>query len=157
MAPTFGTERRGAPVTTSLKISHHKIYDLSPISAPDIVVVLDYMILHEVDVTAGLKPGGLIILNSPFPVEKHLFPGYRTAVANATLLGVEAGLGKGIVNTGIIGAFGRASGLVDIEVLAASIAAEFAGRKPEANALAARLVYAATQLSDHATGDSTDV
>ena len=64
MAPTFGTERRGAPVTTSLKIAHNKIYDLSPITTPDIVVVLDYMILYEVDVTAGLKPGGWIILNS---------------------------------------------------------------------------------------------
>ena len=41
MAPTFGTERRGAPVSTSLKISREKIYDLSPIVAPDIVVVLD--------------------------------------------------------------------------------------------------------------------
>ncbi|RLB62365.1 MAG: ketoisovalerate oxidoreductase [Deltaproteobacteria bacterium] len=149
MAPTFGTERRGAPVTTSLKISRSKIYDLSPIITPDIVVVLDYMILHEVDVTAGLKPGGLIILNSPHPVSEHLFPGYRTAVANATHLGVEAGLRKGVVNTGIIGAFGRASGLVDIDVLTDSIADEFVGRKPEANALAARLVYDATMISDN--------
>ncbi len=156
MAPTFGTERRGAPVTTSLKIAHNKIYDLSPITTPDIVVVLDYMILYEVDVTAGLKPGGWIILNSPLTVEKHLFPGYRTAVANATRLGVEAGLSKGIVNTGIIGAFGRASGLVDIDILTEAIAAEFAGRKPEQNALAARLVYDATLMRDNTTGESTD-
>ena len=156
MAPTFGTERRGAPVTTSLKISHSKIYDLSPITTPDIVVVLDRLILHEVDVTAGLKPGGWIILNSPRPVEDHLFPGYRTAVANVTHLGVEAGLHKGIVNTGIIGALGRASGLVAIDVLAESIATEFADRRPEANALAARLVYDATLMSDNQTGDSTD-
>lgn len=156
MAPTFGTERRGAPVTTSLKISHSKIYDLSPITTPDIVVVLDYMILHEVDVTAGLKPGGLIVLNSPLSLEEHQFPGFRVAVANATQLGVEAGLRKGVINTGIIGAFGRASGLVDIEVLAAAIAEEFAGRKPEANALAARLVYAATLMNDDSTGGATD-
>lgn len=156
MAPTFGTERRGAPVTTSLKIAHSKIYDLSPITTPDIVVVLDHMIMHEVDVTAGLKPGGWIILNSPRPVEEHLFPGFRTAVADVTRLGVEAGLRKGIVNTGIIGALGRASGLVDIDVLADQITAEFAGRRPEANALAARLVYAATLIFDNTTGGSTD-
>ena len=148
MAPTFGTERRGAPVTTSLKISREKIYDLSPIATPDIVVVLDYMILHEVDVTAGLKPGGWIVLNSPRPVTDHLFPGFRTAVANATALGIEAGLRKGVVNTGIIGALGRASGLVDIDLLAAAIQDEFVGRSPEANALAARLVYAATEMSE---------
>ena len=44
MAPTFGTERRGAPVMTSLKISREKIYDLSPIETPDIVVVLDHLL-----------------------------------------------------------------------------------------------------------------
>ncbi len=153
MAPTFGTERRGAPVTTSLKISREKIYDLSPIAAPDMVVVLDYMILHEVDVTAGLKPGGWIVINSPRPVTDHLFPGFRTAVANATALGIEAGLAKGIVNTGIIGALGRASGLVDIDLLAEAIADEFVGRRPEANALAARLVYAATELSENPAGE----
>ena len=153
MAPTFGTERRGAPVTTSLKISREKIYDLSPIAAPDIVVVLDYMILHEVDVTAGLKPGGWIVINSPRPVTDHLFPGYRVAVANATALGIEAGLAKGIVNSGIIGALGRASGLVDIDLLAEAIADEFAGRRPEANARAARLVYAATELSEATAGE----
>lgn len=152
MAPTFGTERRGAPVTTSLKISHSKIYDLSPITTPDIVVVLDHMILHEVDVTAGLKPGGWIILNTPRPVEEHLFPGYRTAVADVTRMGVEAGLRKGIVNTGIIGALGRASGLIDIEALADNIAVEFAGRKPDANAMAARLVYDATLMLDNTEG-----
>lgn len=146
MAPTFGTERRGAPVSTSLKISRNKIYDLSPITTPDIVVVLDHMILHEVDVAAGLKPGGWIVLNSPHPVEKHRFPGYCTAVANATRLGVEAGLRKGIVNTGIIGALGRASGLVDIETLTRAIEGEFAGRRPTENAQAARLVFAATQM-----------
>jgi 2-oxoacid:acceptor oxidoreductase gamma subunit (pyruvate/2-ketoisovalerate family) len=156
MAPTFGTERRGAPVTTSLKISRNKIYDLSPITTPDIVVVLDHMILHEVDVTSGLRPGGWIIMNSPRPAEEHAFPGYRTAVANATRLGVEAGLRKGVVNTGIIGALGRASGLVGIDMLAETIAAEFAGRHPEANALAARLVYDATLMHDNTTGDSTD-
>ena len=46
MAPTFGTERRGAPVLTSLKISKQKIYDLSPITEPDMVVVLDHLIVN---------------------------------------------------------------------------------------------------------------
>jgi 2-oxoacid:acceptor oxidoreductase gamma subunit (pyruvate/2-ketoisovalerate family) len=143
-------------VTTSLKISRIKIYDLSPITTPDIVVVLDHMILHEVDVTAGLKPGGWIVLNSPRPVEEHLYPGYRVAVANATRLGLDAGLRKGVVNTGIIGALGRASGLVSIDMLTATIAAEFVGRSPEANALAARLVFDATQISDLSTGGPSD-
>ncbi len=154
MAPTFGTERRGAPVSTSLKISREKIYDLSPIRFPDIVVVLDYLILNEVDVTVGLKPGGLLIINSPRPVSEHSFPDFRVAVANVTKLGIEAGLRKGIVNSGIIGALAKASELVDIEMLSQCIAAEFVGRKPQENAKAAQLVYAATQICGPSTGDS---
>ena len=152
MAPTFGTERRGAPVSTSLKISREKIYDLSPIQSPDIVVVLDHLILNEVDVTVGLKPGGLLVINSPRPAEEHQLADFRVAVANVTRLGIEAGLRKGIVNSGIIGALGKASGLADLKVLASCIADEFVGRKPEANVKAARLVYAATQISEPRAG-----
>ena len=152
MAPTFGTERRGAPVTTSLKVSRSKIYDLSPIQTPDIVVVLDHLILNEVDVTVGLKPGGLMIINSPRPAEDHRQADFRVAVANVTRLGIEAGLRKGIVNSGIIGALGKATGLVDLEVLAGCIAAEFVGRKPEENVKAARLVFAATEICEPRAG-----
>lgn len=148
MAPTFGTERRGAPVCTSLKISREKICDLSPIVSPDVVVVLDHLILNEVDVTAGLKPGGLLVINSPRSAADHKLAGYRVAVANVTKLGVEAGLRKGIVNSGIIGALSKASGLIDIEILLDCIAKEFAGRKPEDNARSAQMVYAATQTCE---------
>ncbi len=152
MAPTFGTERRGAPVSTSLKISREKIYDLSPIQSPDIVVVLDHLILNEVDVTVGLKPGGLLVINSPRPAEEHQLADFRVAVANVTRLGIEAGLRKGIVNSGIIGALGKASGLVDLEILSSCIADEFVGRKPAENVKAARLVYAATQICEPRAG-----
>ncbi len=145
MAPTFGTERRGAPVCTSLKISKNKIYDLSPIVSPDIVVVLDHLILNEVDVTAGLKPGGLLVINSPNAIEKHKLPDYRVAVANVTKLGIEAGLRKGVVNSGIIGVLSKASGLVDIDLLADCITKEFYNRRPEENAKSARLAFEATQ------------
>ena len=156
MAPTFGTERRGAPVTTSLKISREKIRDLSPILAPDIVVVLDHLILNEVDVTAGLKPGGLLVINSPRSPQDHKLADYRVAVANVTKLGIEAGLSKGIVNSGIIGALSKASGLIDIEILLQCISKEFASRKPENNSGSARMVYDATQICEPKTGGSND-
>lgn len=152
MAPTFGTERRGAPVCTSLKISREKIYDLSPILNPDIVVVLDHLIINEVDVTAGLKPGGLLVINSPYPAQHHQLAGFRVAVANVTKLGIEAGLRKGIVNSGIIGALGKAAELIDIETLSECIAKEFAGRKAEDNVRSARLSYDATQTCEPSAG-----
>lgn len=148
MAPSFGTERRGAPVSTSLKISRSKIYDLSPIQQPDIVVVLDDLILNEVDVTQGLRPGGLLVINSPQDVAVHSSADFRVAVANVTKIGIEAGLRKGIVNSGIIGALAKASGLVELDILAECIAHEFVGRRPDENVKAARLVYAATNISE---------
>ena len=148
MAPTFGTERRGAPVFTSLKISKHKIYDLSPIEAPDMVVVLDHTLLDEVDVTAGLKKGGLLIINSPKPLESYVFDGIRVAVSDVTAHALECGLPQGVVNSGIIGAFSKASGLVDIDVLAKAVEDEFHDKKPKRNAEAARQVFLKTFMGE---------
>ncbi|MFY9397461.1 MAG: 2-oxoacid:acceptor oxidoreductase family protein [Desulfomonilia bacterium] len=141
MAPSFGTERRGAPVFTSLKVSRDKIYDLSPTTRPDIVVVLDHLLLKEADVTQGLKPGGLVVINTPLSLADCGLNGTRVAAADVTSLAVKAGLRQGIVNSGIIGAFARAAGLVDINLLLKNIEEEFTGRRPRENALAARLCY----------------
>jgi 2-oxoacid:acceptor oxidoreductase gamma subunit (pyruvate/2-ketoisovalerate family) len=146
MAPTFGTERRGAPVFTSLKISREKIYDLSPITTPDMVVVLDHTLLDEVNVGAGLKEQGLVVLNAPRPVGEYKFAGMKVAVSDVTRHAVEAGLPPGIVNSGIIGAFSKASGLVDIDILVKAIEKEFSGKKPEKNARAARIAYDNTEI-----------
>ena len=148
MAPTFGTERRGAPVLTSLKISKNKIYDLSPISEPDMVLVLDHLLVEEMDVAAGLKNGGLIIINSPRPPGAFSFPQAKVATADVTTMALHAGLPTGIVNTGIIGAFAKAAGLLDMDTLAAAIEAEFAGKNPEKNVEAARMTYEHTQIGD---------
>jgi len=141
MTPTFGTERRGAPIFTSLKISKQKIYDLSPITTPDMVVVLDHTLLDEVDVVAGLKENGLMVLNGHKPLSEYDIEGVKVAVSDVTTHAVTAGLPPGVVNSGIIGAFSKASGLVDIDVLLPAIEKEFAGKKPELNAKAARIAF----------------
>lgn len=146
MAPTFGTERRGAPVFTSLKISKEKIYDLSPITTPDMVVVLDHSLLEEVNVIDGIRENGLVVLNSPKPVSEYSFDGLKVAVSDVTAHGVAAGLPPGIVNSVIIGAFSKASGLVDIGVLREAIEHEFVGKKPECNSKAAEIAYENTMI-----------
>jgi 2-oxoacid:acceptor oxidoreductase gamma subunit (pyruvate/2-ketoisovalerate family) len=148
MAPTFGTERRGAPVMTSLKISKNKIYDISPITTPDMVVVLDHLLLEEAAITDGLKPEGMIILNTPKPIESYHFKGLKLAVADVSSLSEKAGLKKGIVNTGIIGAFSKASGLFDMDVLANAIGEEFEGKNAEKNIEAAKLTYNLTIIGE---------
>jgi len=148
MAPTFGTERRGAPVFTSLKFAATKIYDLSPITEPDMVIVLDHLLLEEVDVAAGLRPGGLIVINSPKAPEAYSFPGMRVATADVTNIALTGGLPPGIVNTGIIGAFGKAAGLMSIDSLCEAIEAEFAGKNGRKNADVARTTYEHTRVGD---------
>jgi 2-oxoacid:acceptor oxidoreductase gamma subunit (pyruvate/2-ketoisovalerate family) len=148
MSPTFGTERRGAPVLTSLKLSKNKIYDLSPIETPNMVVVLDHLLVEEASVAEGLKPGGLIIINTPKPIDEYQFPGIKVAIADVTTLASGVGLTKGIVNTGIIGAFAKASSLLDLDILLKAIEEEFNGKKPRENAEAARVTYENTKIGE---------
>lgn len=147
MTPTIGTERRGVPVFTSLKLAQHKIYDLSPIEHPDMIVVLDHVLIEEDGVVDGLKPGGLIIINTPKPPEAYRFPGMQVATADVTSLAVQVGLKPGIVNSGIIGAFAKAGGLIEINTLTDAIKEEFTAISPKENAAAAELVYNKTALN----------
>ena len=146
MAPTFGTERRGAPVLTSLKFAKTKIYNLSPTTEPDMVVVLDHLILEEVDVSAGLRPGGLVVINSPKPPQAYNYEGMRVATADVTNIAFNNGLPAGIVNTGIIGAFGKASGLIPIDMLCGAIEKEFGGDNGKKNANVARVTFENTHV-----------
>ncbi|HVN70763.1 MAG TPA: 2-oxoacid:acceptor oxidoreductase family protein [Desulfomonilia bacterium] len=146
MVPTFGTERRGAPVFTSLKISRGKIYDLSPIVEPDIIVVLDHVLLEEADITSGLKDEGLIVINSPCSIDDYRFDGKKVAICDVTSLSVKAGLPEGTINSGILGAFAKASGIIEMAALGEAIKEEFSDRRPDQNAKAALLAYENTIL-----------
>jgi 2-oxoacid:acceptor oxidoreductase gamma subunit (pyruvate/2-ketoisovalerate family) len=111
------------------------------------IVVLDHLLLEENGVVNGLKPGGVIVINTPKPLNAYRFPGVKVAVADVTSLASQTGLKPGIVSSGIIGAFARASGLIAIEQLASAIKEEFKGMRPMENVRAARLAYEKTAFS----------
>jgi pyruvate ferredoxin oxidoreductase gamma subunit len=140
-------------VLTSLKIADEKIYDLSDSESPAIVIVLDHSILADESVLQGLKPGGTLIINTPYPPERYTYDGITVAVADVTAISGEAELTYGTVSSGIIGAFAKASPLVKIDTLAEVIREEFEGRKPEENARAALLTYARTRCSEVQSGN----
>lgn len=146
MAPSFGTERRGAPVEVSLKIAKTKINDLCPIERPDVVVVLDESILRDANPTAGIKPGGIVVLNTPNGGAGRRGADVRLATADVTHLAERAGLKRGIVNTGIIGALAKALPIVPLTALLAAIAKEFGAARAEPNVEAARLAHAHTTM-----------
>ncbi len=124
--PSFGPERRGAPVIAFLRVSDEVIRVRTSIYEPDFAVVLDPGLLRAVDVTSGLKDGGAIIINSrKSPAELKSEFGYKWPVAavDATKIARET-IGLPITNTAMIGAL-----LKVIEIVkAGSLEAQFEER-----------------------------
>jgi len=149
--PAFGVERRGAPVMAFLRINNERIKLRTNIYQPDHIVVLDPTLIDVVDVTGGLKPEGWILINSDrHPGEFKDFSSFRVAAIDASRIAVKHCLGsrtQPIVNTAILGAFSRATGLVSVEAVVESIK-ESAPVKKEANVQAALEAYEDIVLPD---------
>lgn len=148
--PFFGAERRGAPVAAFARIDDKKIRLHSEVYNPDWVIVLDPVLYKIVDVTSGLKEGGGIILNSPQdPANLPLGKQFQVATVDASGIAIKHKLGsrtEPIVNTAILGAFARVSGIMNIDTLAEVIreAVPFKGAENEA---AAREAYEKVKIS----------
>jgi len=147
--PFFGVERRGAPVTAFARVDDRPIGVRTSIVSPDIVVVLDPGLLATTPVAEGLKEGGLLLVNSPSPPEKiRAPPSVRRASVDATAIAASHGLGSRtlpIVNTTILGALARASGVVSLEALGRAID-RYVPAKPEQNRAAAAEGFASVRL-----------
>ncbi len=116
--PEYGPERMGAPITAYNRISREEIRVHSNIYTPDLVVVVDETLLHSVDVTAGLKEEGAIIINTPGTREDviPLLNGYKGRVytVDARKISVET-LGKNFPNSPMLAAAVAVSGVMDKE------------------------------------------
>ncbi len=116
--PEYGPERMGAPITAYNRISREEIRVHSNIYTPDLVVVVDETLLHSVDVTAGLKEDGAIIINTPGSREDviPLLNGYKGSVytVDARKISVET-LGKNFPNSPMLAAAVAVSGVMDKE------------------------------------------
>lgn len=116
--PEYGPERMGAPITAYNRISKDVIRVHSNIYTPDLVVVVDETLLHSVNVTAGLKEEGAIIVNSAKSADeiKPLLNGYKGKVftIDARRISVEA-LGKYFPNSPMLAAAVAVSGVMSQE------------------------------------------
>jgi pyruvate ferredoxin oxidoreductase gamma subunit len=146
--PSFGPERRGAPVQAFIRIDSHKpIRVRAGIVNPDVVVVLDPGLLDIVDITSGLKQGGMLVVNSRDSledVEAKFGADYQVAVIDATGIARQF-LGRPIVNTTMIGALVRATAIVKLESLFSPLEKRF-GRLAEKNIEAMKKAYNETQV-----------
>jgi len=146
--PIFGVERRGAPVAAFTRMDESPIDIKTQVYEPDGVVVLDPTLLEVVDVTDGLKPGGIILINTgKSPDTFDLGGEFRVTTVDATKIAVDHGLGtktNPIVNTAILGAYTRAFGNVNRESLDKAIDRQIKV-KQDKNKEAAKAAYDAVQ------------
>lgn len=155
--PAFGVERRGAPVMAFTRVDETPIYVRCNIYEPDVIIVLDPTLLSEIPVTDGVKPGGLALINIPKERVGTLELGdLAVAAVDATGIAVRHGLGTNtnpIVNTAILGAYAKASGLVGIDSVAEAIRVGVP-KGAEENAAAARDAFNETHILTGATGQA---
>jgi 2-oxoacid:acceptor oxidoreductase gamma subunit (pyruvate/2-ketoisovalerate family) len=133
--PAFGVERRGAPVLAFTRVDDSFIELRNYIENPDYVVVLDQTLIEKVDVTSGLKSNGLILINSDKkPEHFKKFLKFKIATVDATKIAIKYNLGTKtfpIVNTSILGAFAKATKIVNIKSIKESIKEEMPYKKEE--------------------------
>ncbi len=114
--PEYGPERMGAPITAYNRISDERLSIHSNIYEPDYVVVVDDTLLSAVDVTAGLKADGAIIVNTTKSVEevRTYLKGYtgKVCTIDARTISIET-LGKYFPNTPMLGAVVKVSKVID--------------------------------------------
>jgi len=114
--PEYGPERMGAPITAYNRIGKEPIRVHSNIYTPDLVLVVDETLLHSVDVTAGLKKEGALIINTP-KTRKEILPflnGYQGNVYTVDARKIsEETLGKNFPNSPMLAAAVAVSGVME--------------------------------------------
>ena len=152
--PEYGPERMGAPITAYNRISSDVIRVHSNIYDPDFVAVVDETLLHTVDVTAGLKKEGAIIVNTAKSKEEIMpqLNGYegRVVTIDARTISEEA-LGKYFPISPMLAAVVATTGVMPKETflheMRASYKHKFA-KKPEVidgNMKALEMAFAAVE------------
>ena len=135
--PEYGPERMGAPITAYNRISNSPITIHSAIYEPNYVVVVDDTLLDTVDVTAGLKEDGAIVINTTNDAEtlKNKLKGYKGGIytIDARSISIDA-LGKYFPNTPMLAAIVKVSGVIEEKDFLADMEGSFKhkfAKKPE--------------------------
>jgi pyruvate ferredoxin oxidoreductase gamma subunit len=141
--PSFGSERTGAPVVAFCRIDDREIRLREPILAPDVLIVQDPTLLHQVDVFQGLKPEGYVLINSKRGFDELGLGGMAASFRRERLTTVPATeialrhLGRPMPNAVLLGAFAALTGLITLDAVAHAIRDKFAGKVAENNVAAA--------------------
>ncbi|MFX0151697.1 MAG: 2-oxoacid:acceptor oxidoreductase family protein [Candidatus Hodarchaeota archaeon] len=133
--PTFGPERSGAPIAAFARISKTKFYVKTEVYEPDIVVVQDPSLLGQIDVTAGLREKGFILINTNDPENESVQsirnkrPDAKFATVDASKIAREE-IGLSVTNTAILGALCKITdeSVIRLDTLERAIKNRFKGK-----------------------------
>jgi pyruvate ferredoxin oxidoreductase gamma subunit len=135
--PSFGAERRGAPVVAFTRINNKPIRIRTQVYEPNHVVVLDPTLIEAVNVASGLKRGGTMVINFK---EHRKFHDAKVAFVDATSTAIET-LGVPITNTVMLGAFVKVTKIVSLDSIIKAVQNTFKGKLAEKNVIAIKLAY----------------
>jgi pyruvate ferredoxin oxidoreductase gamma subunit len=147
--PSFGSERTGAPVVAFCRIDDREIRLREPIQAPDVLIVQDPTLLHQVDVFQGLGPDGYVLINTRRSFDELGLEDIAKRYRRERLITVPATemaqkhLGRPLPNAVLLGGFAALSGLVTLDAVAHAIRDTFSGKVADSN------VAAATEAFDY--------
>jgi pyruvate ferredoxin oxidoreductase gamma subunit len=152
--PSFGSERTGAPVTAFCRIAERTIRTREPIAEPNVLVIQDPTLLHQVDVFSGLRPGGRVLINSTRSPTDLGLDELRNRPDPPSVLTVPATdlarehLGRPLPSAALLGGLTAICEEVTLEGLEHAIGQRFSGQVAEGNAAAARAAH------DHISGEA---
>ena len=141
--PSFGSERTGAPVVSFCRFDSHPIRTREPVAEPDALIVQDATLIHQVDLFAGLREGGYLLLNSPRALAELGLEEVAARLPEGQALTVPASeiarrnLGRPLPNAALLGGFAALTGRLGLGAVQAAIRERFAGAAGEGNAAAA--------------------
>ncbi len=151
--PSFGSERMGAPVAAYVRIDDREIELREPVLEPDILIVQDPTLFAAIDVFAGLRDDGYVLVNSMKSAEElglaemvAKLPARHFAVVPGTNLAMEF-INRPTPNTVMLGAFTALTDVVRLESVFQAIRQKFPGEIGERNVAAAQAAHDATRLS----------
>lgn len=144
--PSFGVERRGAPVTASVRLSDQPIRDTHLISDPDCIVIIDPIMAKMPGLLEGLSGDGMVIANSHADLQFNHANVKVIGLVDATGIALQE-LGRAASNTCMLGAIARATGWVGLDAVVSSLDLHFSGNLMEKNANAVRRGYEGVKVN----------
>jgi pyruvate ferredoxin oxidoreductase gamma subunit len=146
--PSFGSERMGAPVMAFCRINEKEIRLREPVMQPDALIIQDPILLHQVELFAGLKPAGYVLINSTQSLEQLGIGEFLSALPEGHVWTIPATdiamkyVGRPLPNAALIGGFAAMTGQLRLASVQAAIREKFSGSISELNTAAAAEAFA---------------